>query len=152
MDPALNSPRIPGLRRESAGAPGRLLRGLGLVALVVAGPAIVGLVVGGWWVPFALGLLIGVLAARARVAIPLGAAIGLLAWGVPLLIDQLRYGIGPAAGSLSAILGLGRAGAYSGALTLTVGLLLGLAGVWLGSAARSVVVASLARVDGKRSG
>jgi hypothetical protein len=117
----------------------RLIRGLGLGALVIAGPAFVYTVAGGWWAPFGLGLLVGVLAARARVALPIGAGLGLLAWGVPLVIEQFQYSLGPAAASLSAILGLGHQGLFAIILTLMVGLLLGLTGAWLGSAARALV-------------
>lgn len=121
---------------------------IGLVVAVVAGVSVAGLLAGGWWAPFAAGLAIGLLARHARMAIPLGAAVGLLSWGLPLVVDQARYGAGPAASAISAILGFGHAGAYSVVLTLLVGLLLGLTGAWLASAARSVV-AAYALVDGK---
>lgn len=110
---------------------------LALILLIVIGLMIVSLILGGWWAPFAAGLAIGALAGRARVTIPLGAAAGLLAWGTPLLYDQVSYGLGPAASSLAAIMGFGHQGAIPVVLTLAVGVLLGLDGAWLGSVARS---------------
>jgi len=129
----------------------RLARGLGMLAAIVAALAVVGLLAGGWWSPFGFGLLIGVLAARTSIALGLGAAAGVVAWGGPLLIEQLRYGIGPAAGALTAILGFGHQGAVSIAFTLLVGALLGLTGAWLASAGRGLVVAASARVDAPRN-
>lgn len=123
-------------------------RTLGLVAtlILVAVLMIVALLLGAWWAPFVLGLAVGALVfTRARLALPVGALIGLLTWGIPLAVDQVKYGIGPAAGALSAILGFGHRGAFSLALTLVVGVLLGVTGAWLGSAARSVMLASRAR-------
>jgi hypothetical protein len=114
---------------------GRLSLAVALV--IVIGLTPVAFILGGWWVPFVAGLAIGALAGRARVAIPLGAAVGLLAWGAPLLYDQVRYGLGPAASSLAAIMGFGHQGAIPVVLTLVVGMLLGLSGAWLGSATRS---------------
>jgi hypothetical protein len=121
----------------------RRLPALAMVVLVVASPVVVETVAGAWWVPFACGFGVGLLAARARIAIPVGAALGLLGWGVPLLIAQLRYGLGSAAASLSAILGFGHQGGFALALTLLVGLLLGLAGAWLASVARTIALGSL---------
>ncbi len=106
-----------------------------LVAVLALG--VISFIYGGWWWPFIAGLAIGALTGRARVTIPLGAAVGLLAWGAPLVYDQARYGLGPAASSLAAIMGFGHQGAIPVVLTLVVGMLLGLTGAWLGSAARS---------------
>lgn len=110
---------------------------LGIALLVVVAMAAVEFVLFGWWAPFVAGLAIGALAGRARVTIPAGAAVGLLAWGGPLVYDQVRYGLGPAASSLAAIMGFGHQGAIPVALTLLVGALLGLTGAWLGAVARS---------------
>jgi len=110
---------------------------LAITLLIVIGLLIVFFVLGGWWAPFVAGLAIGALSGRARVAIPLGAALGLLAWGAPLLYYQVRYGLGPAASSLAAIMGFGHQGAIPVVLTLVVGTLLGVSGAWLGSVARS---------------
>ena len=126
----------------------RLARGLGAVAAVAAGPAIVEATAGGWWSPFAIGLVVGLLATRTWTAIGLGALAGLATWGFPLAVEQLRYGVGPAATALSAILGLGHTGTYAIVLTLLIGFLLGVSGAWLGSAARSV--AWSARVDARK--
>ena len=57
---------------------------------------------------------------------------------LPLAAEQARYGIGPAASSLAAIMGFSQP-SIPVVLTCVVGLLLGLSGAWLGSAVRSLV-------------
>lgn len=104
---------------------------------VASAVAAVAVMVGVWWAPFVVGLVIGIAFPRARVAIPAGAVAGFLAWGVPLVADQILYGLRPAAEGLGAILGFGRQAAIPVILTCLVGLLLGLSGAWLGSAGRS---------------
>jgi hypothetical protein len=113
----------------------RILTAISL--LIVVALTVLALLAGAWWAPFVAGLVIGALTGRARVAIPVGAVIGLLAWGAPLVYDQVQYGLGTAASSLAAIMGFGHQGAIPVVLTLLVGTLLGLSGAWLGSAARS---------------
>jgi hypothetical protein len=98
-----------------------------------------GVQLGLWWAPFMLGFLLGVLEPRSRVAVPAGATIGLLGWLLPLAWLGSRYGLGPTAESLSAILGFGHQAAVPVFLTLLVGTLLGLTGAWLGSAGRSAL-------------
>jgi len=109
-----------------------------LVIVLLAGVAIslVGLLLGMWWLTFPAGLLIGVAIAPARLAVPTGALAGLLGWMLPLAADQARYGIGPAASSLAAIMGFTGQAAIPVILTCLVGLMLGLTGAWLASAAR----------------
>jgi hypothetical protein len=113
--------------------------------LVAAIVSVAGVLVAAWWAPFVAGLAIGVVQPRARFAIPAGAAIGLLAWGLPLAVIQVQYGAGSAAVSLAAIMGFGHQGAIPVILTLVVGLLLGLTGAWLGSAGRTVVQPAISR-------
>jgi len=113
----------------------RLYAGILLAALV----ALTGVLFGAWWAPFAVTLPLGAVIGRARFAVPAGAAIGLLSWLVPLAGAHARYGLGPTAGSLAAIMGFGHAGAVPVVLTLLVGTLLGLTGAWLGSAMRMLV-------------
>src|SRR6266568_3169110 len=79
---------------------------------------------------------------RARVAVPAGAAIGLLAWAIPLATLQVRYGVGSTAGSLAAIMGFGHQGVLPVVLTVLVGALLGASGSWLGSASRAVLTSA----------
>jgi hypothetical protein len=101
--------------------------------------ALVGVLLGVWWMPFLIGAAIGLVVRRPLAAIPLGALSGLVSWLVPLAGIQVRYGLGPTAGSLAAIMGFDHAGSVPIVLTLLVGTLLGLTGAWLASAARSLV-------------
>ena len=110
-----------------------------LAVVVAGGICLAGVALGAWWLTFPVGVALGVVL-RARDAIPAGSLAGLLGWGLPLAWEQWRYGIGPAAHSLGAIMGITTGGpVVPVALTCLVGLLLGLAGAWLGAAARSVV-------------
>src|SRR5205814_89627 len=64
---------------------GRMDLGLAAVRLYIgivlaAALALAGVLLGVWWSPFVVGLALGALDRRARVAVPVGAAIGLLAW------------------------------------------------------------------------
>ena len=120
----------------------RLYGAILLAALV----ALAGVLLGAWWAPFAVTLPLGAVIGRARFAVPAGAGIGLLSWLVPLAGAHARYGLGPTAGSLAAIMGFGHTGAVPVVLTLLVGMLLGLTGAWLGRAVWAVV-ASGGRVD-----
>jgi hypothetical protein len=112
-----------------------------VVAALIAGTAValVAVMLGVWWAPFVVGIAIGISLPRARLAIPVGAAAGVLAWGLLLVADQVLYGLGPAAEGLGAIMGFGRQAAIPVILTCMVGLLLGLTGAWLGYAGRSLV-------------
>ena len=115
------------------------------IVIVAAVVAVAGVLAAAWWAPFVAGLAIGLVQPRARFAVPAGAAIGLLGWGVPLAVIQIQYGAGAAAASLAAIMGFGHQGAIPVILTLVVGLLLGLTGAWLGSAGRTVVQPAISR-------
>ena len=110
----------------------RLYATLLLAALL----ALAGVMLGLWWAPFVVGLALGAVTQRARIAAPAGAAIGLLAWFIPLAVAQERYGLGATAESLAAIMKLDHQAAFPIAMTLLVGMLLGLTGAWLGSAMR----------------
>ena len=107
--------------------------------------AYVAVTLGAWWAPFLFGLMFGIIQPRARIAVPFGALIGLVAWLIPLISSDSRYGLGPTAESLAAIMGFGHQGAIPVILTLVVGLLLGLTGAWLGSAGRTVVQPAISR-------
>jgi hypothetical protein len=107
--------------------------------------ATVGVMLGAWWAPFVFGFAFGMISRRARFAIPVGALIGLVAWAIPLAASESRYGLGPTAQSLAAIMGFGHQAAIPIILTLVVGLLLGLTGAWLGSAARSLAQPAISR-------
>jgi hypothetical protein len=109
-----------------------------------------GVLVGAWWAPFTVGIAFGIVEPRARFTVPAGALIGLAGWGLPLAAAQFRFGLGPTAGSLATIMGFAHQSAIPLALTCIVGLLLGLTGAWLGSAAKSLV-ASNAPVDAERT-
>jgi hypothetical protein len=111
-----------------------------LIGALIIGTAValVAVMLGFWWATFVVGVALGIAMPRARVAIPVGAAAGFLAWGLLLVGDQLLYGLRPAAEGLGAIMGFGRQAALPVLLTCVVGLLLGLTGAWLGSAGRSL--------------
>jgi hypothetical protein len=111
------------------------------VIVSVAGAAItlLGLLLGAWWLAFPIGVAAGVVLLRARWALPAGALIGLIAWTVPLVFAQAQYGLKATTLSLAAIMGFNGAATIPVALTLLVGLLLGLVGAWLGSAARELI-------------
>jgi hypothetical protein len=113
----------------------RLYIGLLLAAMI----GLAGVLLGLWWTPFVVGVAVGAAYPRARIAIPAGAAIGLLAWLTPLAAAHGRYGLGPTAQSLAAIMGFGHQAVVPVVLTLVVGTLLGLAGAWLGLGGRRLV-------------
>ena len=112
--------------------------------------SLAGVLFGFWWAPFPVGVAIGALDRRARLTIPAGAAAGLLGWAIPLAVAHARYGLGPSAQGIAAIMGFDHQAAIPIALTIVLGTLLGTAGAWLGSAARGV--APNARVDATRNG
>jgi hypothetical protein len=107
--------------------------------------ATAGVMLGAWWAPFVFGFAFGIIQPRARIAVPVGALIGLLGWAIPLAASESRFGLGPTAQSLAAIMGFGHQAAIPIVLTLVVGLLLGLTGAWLGSAARSLLQPAISR-------
>lgn len=111
------------------------------VIVSVAGAAItlLGLLLGAWWLAFPIGMAAGAVLLRARWALPAGALIGLIAWTVPLVFAQAQFGLKATTLSLAAIMGFNGAATIPVALTLLVGLLLGLVGAWLGSAARELI-------------
>ena len=94
---------------------------------------------GVWWAPFVAGIAIGVVTRRTPAAIAAGGLSGLVSWLLPLAALDARYGLGPTATSLAAIMGFGHQGAIPVVLTLVVGTLLGLTGAWLGIATRTVL-------------
>ena len=73
------------------------------LAALIAGMliAVGGVLLGVWWAPFAVGIAFGIVEPRARFAVPGGALIGLAGWGLPLAAAQVRFGLGPTAGSLA---------------------------------------------------
>lgn len=115
------------------------------VIVLVAGTAIslIGLLIGDWWLTFPAGLLVGFALAPTKLAVPTGALAGLLGWVLPLAADQARYGIGPAASSLAAVMGYTGQAAVPLILTTLVGLLLGLTGAWLASASRLLLTPAI---------
>lgn len=110
-----------------------------LYAIAAAGVlvALYGGLFGPWWLTFPGAFAVGVVMARARTAIAVGALVGLVGWATPLETIQSRYGLGPTAEALAAILGVNGAALVPVALTIFIGVLLGLVGAWLGSAARA---------------
>jgi hypothetical protein len=111
------------------------------VAVLVAGAvvSVAAVLIGAWWAPFPVGIAIGLVERRARIAIPIAAGVGLLAWLFPLVQAQFSYGIGSTAGALAALLGFDHQGAVPIILTLVVGALLGLIGAWVSTALKEAV-------------
>ena len=110
------------------------------VTLIGVAISLTGLLFGAWWVTFLAGLVIGVFLGQGRVAVPAGAIAGLVSWGIGLAFLQVYFGLGPAAGSLAAIMGFTGQPAIPLVLTCLVGLLLGLTGAWLASSLRGLLV------------
>jgi len=107
---------------------------------VLAGAAALGLMgvlLGAWWAPFLAGVGAGVFIVSGRRAVFAGAIAGLIAWGGPLAYAQVEFGLARTAASLAAMMGFTGAATIPVALTLLVGTLLGFAGAWFGTAARS---------------
>jgi len=112
-----------------------------IAVLVLTGVivALLGVLLGAWWAPFFVGAALGLIIQRPAVAIPLGAVSGLVAWLLPLVAAELRYGLGPTAVSLAEIMGFDHQGSLPVILTLFVGTLLGVTGAWLACAVRMLV-------------
>ncbi|TMD77132.1 MAG: hypothetical protein E6I77_08125 [Chloroflexi bacterium] len=105
-----------------------------------------GMFLGLWWVTFATGVAIGLALPKTWTALVAGAISGLVAWSEPLIEANAQYGLGPTSLSIAAIMGVNGAALIPIALTVVVGVLLGLAGSWLGAAIRGVAL------DSRRSG
>jgi hypothetical protein len=118
------------------------MKGWLLLFALVGGTAIAlgGVLVGAWWLAFPAGMLVGITVPQARLGVPAGALAGLLGWSVPLLVIQVRNGLGSSASSLAAIMGFTGQPAIPLVLTCVAGLLLGLTGAWLASALRGLLV------------
>jgi hypothetical protein len=111
------------------------LRRLAAVLLAIL-ISIAAVLLGVWWAPFAIAMVVGIMQRRARIAVPAGAVLGLAGWAVPLASAHLQFGLRPTAESLAAIMGFSQP-LIPVVLTCVVGLLLGISGAWLGSAVRS---------------
>ena len=108
--------------------------------------SLAGMFLGLWWVTFATGVAIGLALPKTWTALVAGAISGLVAWSEPLIEANAQYGLGPTSLSIAAIMGVNGAALIPIALTVVVGVLLGLAGSWLGAAIRGVAL------DCRRSG
>jgi len=112
-------------------------------ALVLVGGIVLslsGMFLGWWWVTFATGVVIGLALPRTWTALVAGAISGLVAWSEPLIEANAQYGLGPTSLSIAAIMGANGAALVPVALTVVVGVLLGLTGSWLGAAIRGVAI------------
>ena len=112
-------------------------------ALVLAAGILVslaGMLLGLWWVTFLAGVGVGLALPRTWMALAAGAVVGLVAWSEPLLVANAQYGLGSTSLALAAILGAKGAAFAPVALTVVIGVLLGLTGGWLGAATRAVVI------------
>ncbi len=108
--------------------------------------SLAGMFLGLWWVTFATGVAIGLALPKTWTALVAGAISGLVAWSEPLIEANAQYGLGPTSLSIAAIMGVNGAALIPIALTVVVGVLLGLAGSWLGAAIRGLAL------DSRRSG
>ena len=127
-----------------------VLNSLARFALVLAGGAVLslaGMLLGLWWVTFASGVAVGLALPRAWWAVIAGAIGGLVAWSEPLLAAQAQFSLGPTTLALAAILKANGAALVPVALTVVLGVLLGVAGAWLGTAARGFLPRKLMPVQ-----
>jgi len=129
---------------EPAGMSARRRFALVLVAGILV--SLAGMFLGLWWVTFATGVAIGLALPKTWTALVAGAISGLVAWSEPLIEANAQYGLGPTSLSIAAIMGVNGAALIPIALTVVVGVLLGLAGSWLGAAIRGLAL------DSRRSG
>ena len=95
-----------------------------------------GMFLGLWWITFIAGIGIGMALPKAWWALAAGASTGLVAWSEPLIEANAQYGLRPTSLSIAAIIGANGAALIPIALTVIVGVLLGLTGAWLGAAVR----------------
>jgi hypothetical protein len=104
--------------------------------LVIAGGAELGL----WFVPFVVGLAVGLLLARAgwrlRHTLPAVLVMALLGWGVPLYWPAVVQGqpVGATARVIAALAGVPPHAVFGVVFTLLVGVLQAVVGLWLGRA------------------
>ena len=119
-----------------------------IAMLVAALVALAGVLLGLWWAPFVVGIAVGAIHPRARIAIPAGTLMGLLAWLIPLAAAHESYGLRRTADSLATIMGFNHQAVVPVVLSLVVGTLLGLCGAWLGSAGRTLAQAGAIRKPG----
>jgi hypothetical protein len=108
-------------------------------------PALVGLAAawaanlfGFWWVTFLVGVGLGLVVRRGPAALGWGALVGALAWGLPLAWMSRIAPVGRTAQVVSGILGVRGSSAPAIALTVLIGVLLGLTGAWLAAAGRGM--------------
>ena len=96
-----------------------------------------------WWATFLAGVVVGLALSRTWWAVAAGALLGLVAWSEPLIVENVRFGLQSTTLALAAILGVKGAAFAPVALTLLIGVLLGLTGSWLGLAVGRVVLSRL---------
>jgi hypothetical protein len=102
--------------------------------------SLAGMFLGWWWMTFATGVAVGLALPKTWMALVAGSISGLVAWSEPLVEANAQYGLGPTSLSIAAILGAKGAALIPIALTVIVGVLLGLTGSWLGAAIRGVAI------------
>jgi hypothetical protein len=95
---------------------------------------------GAWYVTFVVGMLIGMLPLMPGVRLPITVLASLAGWLLPLIVLGIHYNLRKAVATLSAVMGFGaNRGWVLYSITLTLAILLGLAGLWLGKAIRNIV-------------
>jgi CBS-domain-containing membrane protein len=92
-----------------------------------------------WWATTVLGFLLGILL-RGKGAFGAAVLVGGLGWGLPLLLQALHTPVGQVAATVAVLVGLVAAGGWLIVLlTVLLGVLLCVAGTWLGVALRGLV-------------
>jgi hypothetical protein len=112
------------------------------IGSVVIGMALVWLcnVFGLWWATLLVGILAG-LPLRGKSAFAAAVLIGGLGWGLPILLQALHTPVGRVAATVAILVGLGSSdGPLIVLVTILLGIVLCVAGTWLGVAVRGLVV------------
>jgi hypothetical protein len=106
----------------------------------------------GWWLAtFIAGLCLALLPIRPRAAVLISVAASALGWFLPLVWLSMTYNLHDAAAVIASVMGFGiKLWWMADLFTVLTGVLLGLAGTWLGTAV--LALAFPARYESTRPG